>query len=270
LIFKPIKLKGEHILNIIFIGDISGRPGREAIFDHIYNLREKYNVDVCIANCENAAGGFGVNRDIIEELTRAGVDVFTTGNHVWSKKEIINLLNDDYNLLRPHNLPPSDPGTGVLVYTTKKGEKIAVINLLGRLYMNVPASNPFFAADEILNSLSSDIKNIIVDFHAEATSEKKALGYYLDGRVSGVFGTHTHVQTADECILPNKTAYITDVGMSGAVNSILGINKDFAISKFISSVPSKIEIATGERCINAVFVKTDFDGKAQDIVRIRQ
>ncbi len=261
--------KWSDILNILFFADICGRSGREAVFDRIYDLREEYNADVCIANGENAAGGFGLSRDTAYDLSRAGVDVFTMGNHVYSKKEIINLF-DEYNIIRPYNLPKGDPGQGYFIFTAKNGEKLAVINLLGRLYMDLPVSNPFFAIDEVLEEIKGKAEHVVLDFHAEATSEKKAMGYYLDGRVSAVFGTHTHVQTADECILPNKTAYMTDVGMCGALHSVLGAKKEIAISRFTSAVYSRFEGAEGERRVNAVFIKTNKDGRAEEIVRINK
>lgn len=254
-------------MNILFFADISGRCGREAVFDSIYDLKERYGADVIIANGENAAGGFGITKSIAEELARAGVDIITTGNHVYSKKEIIPLF-DELNIIRPLNLPRNDPGAGYIVYTARSGEKIAVINLLGRLYMDLPASSPFFAIDEALEEIKGRARHIVVDFHAEATSEKKAMGYYLDGRVSAVLGTHTHVQTADERILPKKTAYITDVGMCGAVDSVLGAKKEIAISRFTSAVNARFEEAGGQRFINAVFIKTNDEGQAEEIVRI--
>ncbi len=255
-------------MNILFLGDIMGRTGREAVFDHLYDLREKYSADLCIANGENSAGGFGITRAVAEELTRAGVDVFTMGNHTWSKKEILYLFNE-YDIVRPYNISKSEPGSGILTFTSPSGEKCAVINLIGRVYMNLPCENPFFAADEALKSIDSSIKNIIVDFHAEATSEKKALGYYLDGRVSAVFGTHTHVQTADEIILDGKTAYITDAGMCGPVTSVLGAKKEIAISRFIDDPQKSFELAGGKRELNGIFLKTDKDGKAVEIERLK-
>lgn len=254
-------------MKILFFGDIVGRPGREAVLENINMLRRRYGADVVIANCENAAGGFGISREHAETLLRAGVDVFTTGNHVWSKKEIISLF-DEIPIVRPHNLPSSDPGTGILVYTTDKGEKIAVINLLGRLYMDMPAESPFETLDKLLETV--DTPHIFVDFHAEATSEKKALGYYADGRVSAVIGTHTHVQTADECILPEGTAYLTDAGMCGAVDSILGAAVPIAVARFTSSVRRGFEVARGRHMASGVFIETNEKGKAIRIERIQE
>ncbi len=252
-------------MKILFFGDIVGRPGREAVLENINMLRKTYHADVCVANCENAAGGFGITREHAETLMRAGVDVFTTGNHVWSKKEIIGLF-DHMPILRPHNLPKSDPGEGVLVYTADNGERLAVINLIGRVYMDLPASSPFDALDAALETL--DTPHILVDFHAEATSEKKALGYYADGRVSAVLGTHTHVQTADECILSGGTAYISDVGMCGAIDSVLGAALPQAIERFTSSVRRGYEGAKGRHAAAAMFVETNDKGRAIRIERI--
>lgn len=254
-------------MKILFFGDIVGRPGREAVLENINMLRKAYRADVCVANCENAAGGFGITREHAETLMRAGVDVFTTGNHVWSKKEIIGLF-DRMPILRPHNLPKGDPGTGVLVYTADNGEKLAVINLIGRVYMDLPADSPFDTLDAILETL--DTPHVLVDFHAEATSEKKALGYYADGRVSAVLGTHTHVQTADECILPGGSAYISDVGMCGAIDSILGADVPRAIERFTSSVRRGYEGAKGRHMAAAVFVETNEKGHAVRIERIQE
>ncbi len=256
-------------MNILFIGDIMGRTGRKSVFTYLYDLKEKLSVDFCIANCENAAGGFGATAKHLDELLKAGIDAFTTGNHVFSKKEIIPLLSgSDYDIVRPFNLPKKDPGRGTMVCTAKNGEKIAVINLLGRLFLQLPVDEPFAAVDRALEEVNGKAKIVLVDFHAEATSEKRAMGYYLDGKVSAVLGTHTHVQTADEQILPNKTAYITDVGMCGAKNSVLGANINTAIGKLTSAVSGKFEIAQGEPLFNAIFMKFDTDGKCGDLKRI--
>ncbi len=254
-------------MKILFFGDIVGRPGREAVLENINMLRKRFGADVCIANCENAAGGFGITREHAETLLRAGVDVFTTGNHVWSKKEIIGLF-DEMPILRPHNLPAKDPGSGIFIYTTDRGEKLAVINLLGRLYMDMPSKSPFETADALLKSV--DTPHIFVDFHAEATSEKKALGYYLDGRVSAVIGTHTHVQTADECILPSGTGYLTDAGMCGAIDSVLGVDSAIAVERFTSSVRRGYEVARGRHMASGVFIETNDKGKAIRIERIQE
>ncbi len=253
-------------MKILFFGDIVGRMGREAVLAQIGALRRHFTPDILVANAENASGGFGLSRDSAETLLYAGIDVFTTGNHVFSKNKIISLF-DEMPILRPFNLPAADPGKGFLTVETAKGERLAVLNLIGRLYMDLPCENPFFALDNALKKI--DTPHIIVDFHAEATSEKKALGYYADGRVSGVFGTHTHVQTADDAILSGGTAYITDVGMCGAAHSVLGAEISMATSRFISSVRRPYEAATeGPRSINAVFLETDKNGRAISFEKI--
>ncbi len=252
-------------MRILFFGDIVGRPGREAVLQNIHSMRKQWRADVCVANGENAAGGFGITREHAETLSRAGVDVFTTGNHVWSKKEIIELLAEK-PIIRPHNLPAKDPGSGVYTFCTDSGEKLLVVNLIGRLYMDMPAKSPFDTLDEILKK--ADTPHILVDFHAEATSEKKALGYYADGRISALLGTHTHVQTADDCILPGGTAYISDVGMCGATDSVLGAEISHAIGRFTSSVRRGYEGAKGRAAVSAVFLETDEKGRAIKIERI--
>ena len=256
-------------MNILFIGDIAGRCGRTAVAENVYQLREKYDIDFCIANCENAAGGFGITYDTASELVRSGCDAFTTGNHVFSKRDIIKLFDEnEFDIIRPYNLPKNDPGHGYMICTLKNGEKVAVVNLLGRLYSELPVSSAFDVADDALSKLEGKVNHIVVDIHAEATSEKRALGYYLDGRVTAVLGTHTHVQTADEMILPNGTAYITDVGMCSAKHSVLGAEIKLAISRFRSAVPGKFQSAEGERQFNAVVIETGEGIKAKKIFRI--
>ena len=242
-----------------------GRAGRNAILENAHALRKTYKADVCVANGENMAGGFGLSREHTETLLRAGIDVFTTGNHVWSKREIIGLM-DEMPILRPLNFPKTDPGRGHLLYTADNGETLCVINLIGISYMGMVADNPFAALDDCLKTVETP--HILVDFHAEATGEKRALGYYADGRVSAVFGTHTHVQTADAGILPHGTAYISDAGMCGAADSVLGATIPCAISRFTSSVRKPYESAEGRHMVSAVFVETDKNGKATCIERI--
>ena len=256
-------------MKILFLGDIVSLAGRNAAAHYVYEIREKENIDLCIANCENSAGGFGVTKSVLEELSRCGIDAFTTGNHVYSKKEAIELLsNNEFDMVRPYNLSKKDPGRGVMLLTARGGETVAVINLLGRLFIDMPISNPFDAAESALSEINGKAKHIIVDFHAEATSEKRAMGYFLDGRVSAVLGTHTHVQTADAQILPNGTAYITDAGMCGAFNSVLGAKPDVAVSRFVSSVGKKYEAGEGEEQFCAVVLTLSGSGKAEKIERI--
>ncbi|MCF8011973.1 MAG: TIGR00282 family metallophosphoesterase [Clostridiales bacterium] len=256
-------------MRVILIGDVVGRPGRKAVKDNLPDLITEFKLDLIIANGENAAGGMGLTKDTAKELFDSGIDIITMGNHVWNKKEMLNYISQDENIIRPANYPPGTPGNGYLVYKARNDVKAAVFNLSGRVFMD-PLDCPFRKADEILNTLQEDINVIILDFHAEATSEKVSMGRYLDGKVSAVCGTHTHVQTADECILPRKTAYITDIGMTGPCESVIGFKTSVIISKFIKQIPEKFEVASGLYQFNAVII--DFDertGEAENIHRIQ-
>jgi metallophosphoesterase (TIGR00282 family) len=224
---------------VLFIGDVIGRPGRRALKQHMSALVRKYNPSLVIANAENAAGGIGLTEKIAEELFES-VDVLTSGNHIWDKKEALELLGKEPRLLRPANYPLQNPGHGAYVFTDDQGRKIGVLNLQGRVFME-PLDCPFLVADRELEALRKITPVIFVDFHAEATSEKQAMGWYLDGRVSAVVGTHTHVPTADERILPGGTGYITDIGMVGGYNSVIGIKRDQAVMRFLSSRPQRFE-----------------------------
>ncbi|MBQ7718521.1 MAG: TIGR00282 family metallophosphoesterase [Clostridia bacterium] len=256
-------------MNILFLGDVSGNCGRGVVFKYLYDLKEKYSVDFCIANAENSAGGFGATHSTLDELSRAGVDAFTMGNHTYSKKEIVDILDsNDFDIVRPFNFPKTDPGRGCMICRTKQGGKIAVINAIGRLYMSIPSSNPFEEIKPLLEDVRSNTNNIIIDFHAEATSEKKAFAYFVDGMASAVIGTHTHTQTADEMILPNGCGFISDAGMCGARQSVLGADISVGISKFTTSVPAKFEISDKEPMLNAVFIELDENGKTVRIERI--
>ena len=253
-------------LNILFIGDVIGRPGRKKLREVLPSLKKELDLFFIIANGENLAGGLGINRKVAQELFEVGVDVITTGNHVWRNKEAYTLVQEDHRVLRPLNLPPGNPGNGYGVYE-KEGVKIAVFCLLGRTFMS-PAEHPFLTMDKALEEVSAPIK--IVDFHAEATSEKKALGYYLDGRVSAVLGTHTHVTTADERILPKGTLYITDVGMTGPKESVIGMDVDVAIKGFLTLMPFRFTAGKGEAEMNAVLFRFDDNLKPVSIERIRR
>jgi len=258
-------------MNILFIGDIMGRCGRDAVFELLPELKDEYNIDYTIANGENASGGLGMNRRGYEELTRAGIDFFTMGNHTFSKKEIVSLFNEGENIIRPANLTGENPGDGMAIINIK-GTKLAIINLIGRIYIDENNLSPFFTAEEIIKKAKRKTNNIIIDFHAEATSEKEALGYYLDGKVTAVLGTHTHIQTADERILPCGTAYITDVGRTGAIDAVLGLDKNASIARFtlpadIKKPPFKVAEGRGQLC--AVVIKINEEsGKAEEIIRI--
>jgi metallophosphoesterase (TIGR00282 family) len=261
------------IMRILFIGDIFGRPGRTIVKDRLSSLVKEHAIDLVLANGENSAAGFGITPPLAEELFEMGVDVLTTGNHIWDKREIVDYFQSANGnphsparrVLRPANYPPGMPGWGL--YEGRKGDvPYAVLNLQGRVFM---ASNddPFRVADQLLKEIKARI--IFVDFHAEATSEKISLGWYLDGRVTVVVGTHTHVPTADERVLPGGTAYITDVGMTGPYDSVIGVKKELIVGKFLNNMPTRFEAATGDVKLCAVVVDCDErTGRAKAITRV--
>jgi 2',3'-cyclic-nucleotide 2'-phosphodiesterase len=255
-------------MNILFIGDTAGKAGCTVVRQHLKALQEDFKIDLTILNCENAAGGFGVTPKLADEFFDWGVDVLTSGNHIWDKKEIFSYLEKSSRLLRPANYPPDTPGRGVVILKTRSGEDAAVLNLQGRVFMP-PTDDPFRVADAELAKVPKHVKVIFVDMHAEATSEKVAMGWYLDGRVSAIVGTHTHIPTADETILPGGAAYITDVGMTGPFYSVIGMVKEDVIKRFLTSIPDKFEAASQDTRLNAVFVQVDSQtGKARGIQRI--
>lgn len=257
-------------MRILFFGDIFGEPGREALKNFMPEIKSKYQPDFCIANGENAAGGRGISYNIAQEIFDCGIDVITMGNHTWARKEVLRIIDSGIKIIRPANYPKGVPGKGKLV-VEKKGIRLAVINLLGRIYMDQPVDCPFQTIDRELSCLKGQTDYILVDFHGEATSEKVAMGYYLDGRVSCLLGTHTHVQTADEKILENGTAYITDVGMCGPADGVIGVNRESIIRKFTLGLPIQHEPAKGKSQINAVLVTFDDDQKkAVEIIRINE
>jgi metallophosphoesterase (TIGR00282 family) len=243
-------------MNILFVGDIFASAGRQIVAENLPRIVYSEQIQLTIANAENAAGGFGITPLVAQELLSSGVDVLTTGNHVWDKKEIQDYLPREPRLLRPANYSAGLPGTGVAVVDSFGGVPCAVINLQGRVHMAV-TDCPFRKADEILNSLDSAVKVRIVDFHAETTSEKVAMGWYLDGRVSAVLGTHTHVPTADTRILPQGTAYQTDVGMTGPYDSVIGVQKEIILRRFLTSLPVRMEAAKKGAELHAVIVDVD-------------
>ncbi len=256
-------------MKVLFIGDIVGKPGRRALREGLPDLINKLKVDFVIANVENAAGGFGITRAVVEEIFSCGADVLTSGNHIWDKKEAVTYITKEDRLLRPANYPPGAPGHGSIIMNTHSGEKIAVLNLSGRVFMH-QLDCPFQAAGKEVPLLREQAKVIIVDFHAEATSEKSAFAWYLDGEVSAVIGTHTHVQTADERILPKGTAFITDVGMTGPVNSIIGVKREQIINKFLTQIPTRFETAKGEAVLSCVLIDINAGtGMAASIQRLQ-
>jgi hypothetical protein len=253
-------------LNFLFLGDIIGRPGRAALKKYLPSLVQKHSPSFVIANAENAAGGVGITEEVGQELLNQ-VDILTSGNHIWDKKEVLSYLNRQPRLLRPANYPPGNPGKGAYVFDDGQGRKVAILNLQGRVFME-PIDCPFRTADEEISRLRTLTPLIVVDFHAEATSEKQALGWYLDGRVSAVIGTHTHVLTADEKILPHGTAYITDVGMVGGYHSVIGIRPDQALERFLTARPQRFEPGKEGIFISYVSVEVEVQtGKAISIQR---
>lgn len=256
---------------ILFIGDIIGRPGRNAIKELLPKIVAGHSPDVVIANGENVAGGFGITQGIYEELKDLNIDVITTGNHVWDRKEILDFLKPGVaDLIRPANYPSGTPGAGCTVFKAASGTKIGVLNLSGRVFMDA-LDCPFRVGSNAVKMLRQETNVIIVDMHAETTSEKQAMGWFLDGRVSAVIGTHTHVQTSDERILTNGTAYITDAGMTGPTDSVIGMKKETIIETFITKLPSRFEVATKGVELQGVVVTIDrSDGKATAIERVKQ
>jgi len=262
--------KSGPILKILYIGDTVASAGRAIVRTYLGDLQEEHAIDLTILNCENAAPGNGVTPKMADEFFDWGVDVLTSGNHIWNKKEILPYLNSQTRILRPANYPPGNPGHGKVIVKTRSGMQAAVINLQGRVYMP-PIDDPFRVADAELAGLPGDVKVVFVDMHAEATSEKVAMGWYLDGRVSAVIGSHTHIPTADETILPGGTAYQTDAGMTGPFFSVIGVLKEGAINRFLTQMPTRFESASQDTRLNGVVIDVDSDtGKARHIVRIQK
>lgn len=257
-------------INLLFIGDIVGKPGRRTVYRLLPGLYEKYQLDCVIANGENAAGGLGITPKIADELFKNGIDIITSGNHIWQKKEIFPYLDTTDRLLRPANYPSGVPGKGYTVFSLNSGLKLGVLNLEGRVFMKA-LDCPFCKAELVLKELKEITPIVVVDFHAEATSEKIAMGWFLDGKVSAVLGTHTHVQTSDETILPQGTAYITDVGMTGPIYSVIGMGKEAALRGFLTQLPQRFKPAKGPTSLQGVVVTIDsLSGKAIRITRIRE
>jgi metallophosphoesterase (TIGR00282 family) len=256
-------------MKVLFIGDIVGKVGRMTTKALLPTVTDRHKIDFIIANGENLAGGFGLTDKTVSEIFSYGVHILTTGNHVWDKREFVTQISKQDWVLRPLNYPPGIPGYGSAIYTLPNGSKVGVINISGRVFMsNIDC--PFRTAKKEVEELAQTTKIIIIDFHAEATSEKVAFGYFMDGKVSAVIGTHTHVQTADERILPNGTAYITDVGMTGPYNSIIGIEREQVIQRFLTNIPVRFDTAKGEGIFSAVVVEIDDKtGKALELQRLQ-
>ena len=253
---------------LLFIGDIVGRPGRDLVRRGTAALREYHQVDLVIANAENAAAGFGITRELGEQILDAGVDVMTSGNHIWDKKEALDYIGIEPRLLRPANFPAGAPGNGSYVARTEAGVSVGVVNVMGRVFM-LNIDDPFAVVLREIEKVRQRARIVFVDFHAEATSEKVAMGWHLDGKVTAVVGTHTHVQTADERLLPKGTAYLTDVGMTGPHDSVIGVEIEAALGRFLTAMPTRFETAAGNPRLNAVVVEADDEtGRATEIERV--
>ncbi|MHC4445557.1 MAG: TIGR00282 family metallophosphoesterase [Planctomycetota bacterium] len=257
-------------VNMLCIGDVVGRPGRFVLSQVLPNIIDKYDIHCVICNAENIAGGSGITPQLYKKLLHYGVNLITLGDHAYRKQDIIPVLEQSESIVRPANFPPNSPGKSFALYETAAGAKIAAISLMGRLYMRPHTDCPFRTADSVLGQIPDDVNIVVVDMHAEATSEKIAMGWYLDGKVSTVFGTHTHVPTADECVLPQGTAYITDLGMTGPYDSVLGRRKDRVIRMLTTNVPSPFDIAADDLRLCGILVQVDSTtGKAKHIERVR-
>jgi len=257
-------------VNLLCIGDVVGKPGRFAVSRALPGLIEQHDAHCVICNAENAAGGSGLTTQLYEKLRRYGIDLITMGDHVYRRQDLIPVLESSGAVVRPANFPLAAPGRGFAVCETSAGPKVAVISVMGRLYMKPPTDCPFRAVERVLGQLPPEIKIIVVDFHAEATSEKVAMGWHLDGKVSVVFGTHTHIPTADERILPGGTAYITDIGMTGPYDSVLGRRKDRVLKALLTNLYSPFDVATGDLRVSGILARVDAaTGKATHIERIR-
>jgi metallophosphoesterase (TIGR00282 family) len=257
-------------MRLMFLGDVVGKPGRRAVAKILQRLRASEGLEFVVANGENAAGGVGIDPGSARELFAAGVDVLTSGNHIWAKREIVDYLHDSDVLLRPANFAPGTPGWGYTVKSGPRSQPVAVINLIGRVFMS-PYDCPFRTADVVLENIASRARIVLVDMHAEATSEKVTMGWYLDGRVSAVVGSHTHVQTADERILPGGTAYLTDAGMCGPRDSAIGVKREQVLNRFLTQMPGRFEVAEGPVIVQGAIIDVaDDTGLASNIRRFQE
>lgn len=255
-------------MNLLFIGDVSGTPGRRVLASQLPGLRDSLELDLVVANCENVADGLGVTADTARELFSLGIDVLSNGNHAWDKKEALDYIQREPRLLRPHNYPRGTPGSGWYL-AQAGGERVGILNVLGTVFMQPTLGCPFRTADDVLAEKPDDVRVVLVDFHAEVTSEKTAFGWYLDGRVSAVVGTHTHIPTADERVLPGGTAYITDAGMTGCYDSVIGLGIENAVKRFVQKLPAPWDAAEGKATLCGVVIDVDErTGKSRSIRRI--
>ena len=257
-------------MNLLFVGDVIGRPGRRVLFQYLPELRQRLALDLVIINGENVAGGFGITEKVAQELFDHGVDVISNGNHAWDKKEALAFIAHEPRLLRPHNYPEETPGSGWIVVPTRNGHQVGVLNVMGTVFMHPALACPFRCADEALQHVPEDLKMIVVDFHAEATSEKMAFGWHVDGRVTAVVGTHTPVPTADARLLHHGTAYISDIGMTGCYDSVIGMNTEQSLGRFLSKLPERFEVANGKAKLCAVHIKINEDsGRSESIEHLQ-
>ncbi len=255
-------------VNILFIGDVVGKSGRRAVARYLPQLVSGRGVDLVVVNAENSAGGFGLTREVAAELFNLGAAVLTTGNHVWDKREVLEFIDREPKILRPLNFPAVTPGRGFCI-TEAGGARVAVVNLMGQVFMPPSLDNPFHAVDALLEELHGRAEVVLVDFHAEASSEKQAMGWHLDGRVAAVVGTHTHIPTADERVLPGGAAYITDVGMTGNYDSVIGMDTGKVLKRFLRGLPERMEVASGAATMCGVLIKADpADGRSGGIERV--
>jgi 2',3'-cyclic-nucleotide 2'-phosphodiesterase len=258
-------------IKLLCAGDVVGSPGRRAVMTALPQLVQKHQLACTIVNAENVASGSGITPALYEKLLRAGVHLMTLGDHIYRRREIISVLETSDRVVRPANLPTTAPGREFAIYETAVGVKVAVFSLLGRLYMKIPVDCPFRAAERVLGRIPNDVRVVVCDMHAEATSEKIAMGWFLDGRVSILFGTHTHVPTADACILPGGTGYITDLGMTGPYDSVLGRQKEQVLQAMVSSVPTRFDVAEGEATLSGIIAEVSADsGRCTNIERISE
>ncbi len=258
-------------MNILCIGDVVGEPGRDLLKNLLPGLRQEFALDLVVVNAENAAGGSGVTPRLADQLFQYGCDVLTMGDHIWDRPDIVEYLDKKKGILRPANFPPGTPGRGWDVYETQGGQKVGVVNLLGRVFMRFQVDCPFRVLEEVSAHIRQQTPVLVVDMHAETTSEKNAIGFFGDGKVSAVVGTHTHIQTADEKILPQGTAYITDLGMTGPYDSVIGQNKEKIIKRFLTSMPARFEVAKENPVLHGAVVSIDAEtGRAQKIVRVQR
>ena len=271
IIVDEAKARAVAGMNILCVGDVVGKPGRKILEDHLPGLRQEFSLDCVIVNAENAAGGSGLTSRIADHFFRMGCDVLTLGDHAWDRPELLEYFVDHPTLLRPENFPEGAPGSGWCLVTTGSGKKIAIVNLLGRVFVKYHTDCPFRRVEALLERIRQETRMIVVDFHAEATSEKVAMGWFLDGRVSAVVGTHTHVQTADERILSGGTAYITDMGMTGPHDSVIGKVKEKIISRFVTGMPVRFEVAESDPVLCGVVIEIDDEtGLSKKITRIQR